>query len=281
MAPDVLSRVVMRVGESRKRGALRQRPVRVRHAGARAQFCTRNSARNSRAQFSDRTIHPPQAFRATARPHRPLEGRRRGSGAVHQITVERDRSGRVCERGAARRGGGGGVAAAPRAARRCSSRGSTRSGSTLPSPSAPSPSRSNLISSASSAAARAQGGGARCGRPAHRRGGGGGGADGGGGGGGGRGGGGGGGAAVRSHRLRIAGRISEFRRPTLVGHRRRPDRRSQPVRAAVELVGGGAPTAQRPARFFQNGRRIGTASSVPSFAKCTENRWTVWAHPQV
>ena len=39
--------------------------------------------------------------------------------------------------------------------------------------------------------------------------------------------------------------------------------------------------AQRPARFFQNGRRIGTASSVPSFAKCTENRWTVWAHPQV
>ena len=36
-----------------------------------------------------------------------------------------------------------------------------------------------------------------------------------------------------------------------------------------------------PARFFVGGRRIATCAATPSFARLSANRWTVWAHPQV
>jgi len=37
----------------------------------------------------------------------------------------------------------------------------------------------------------------------------------------------------------------------------------------------------RPARFFLKGRRIGETTEIKSFFKASENRWTVWNHPQV
>jgi len=42
-----------------------------------------------------------------------------------------------------------------------------------------------------------------------------------------------------------------------------------------------AQSLSRPARFFVKGRRIGKAMEIKSFFKASENRWTVWNHPQV
>ena len=45
--------------------------------------------------------------------------------------------------------------------------------------------------------------------------------------------------------------------------------------------GGVGPSADRSARFFASGRRIAGCGSTSSFAKLSSNRWTVWSHPQV
>lgn len=41
------------------------------------------------------------------------------------------------------------------------------------------------------------------------------------------------------------------------------------------------PVSAAPARFFVGGRRIATCGSTASFARLSANRWTVWGHPQV
>ena len=46
-----------------------------------------------------------------------------------------------------------------------------------------------------------------------------------------------------------------------------------------DIVNGGMDS--RGARFFVTGRRIAACGSTPSFAKQSSNRWTVWGHPQV
>ena len=54
-----------------------------------------------------------------------------------------------------------------------------------------------------------------------------------------------------------------------------------PTATALQSEQSITPGEQRSARFFASGRRIKSCGSTPSFAQQSENRWTIWSHPQV
>jgi len=66
---------------------------------------------------------------------------------------------------------------------------------------------------------------------------------------------------------------------TAAGSAGRAPRPKQTARVVLAVVPKEA--RERSPRFFVNGRRIANIGQVPAFCKKTKNRWAVWNHPQV